>query len=187
MIKAVIFDCFGVMYSDQLSGFINSASPQVRQQLNDVALHVDLGKITQDEMLEQYAKLTNMPVSQVRDWLYGPKLVRDQALLDYSQQLRKQYKVGMISNASPGSMDKYFTQDERKKYFDDVVVSCEVDLIKPWPQIYLLAAERLGIAPQEAVFVDDSSLNCDGAQKVGMHAIVYAGLQQLQNDIAVLL
>lgn len=187
MIKAIIFDCFGVMYSDQLSGFINSAPPQVRQQLNDVALQVDLGKITQEEMLAQYAQLTNMSAQQVRDWLYGPKLVRDQALLDYSQQLRKKYKVGMISNASPGSMDKYFTQDERKKYFDDVVVSCEVDVIKPWPQIYWLAAERLNITPQEAVFIDDNPLNCDGAQKVGMQAIVYAGLQQLKNDIAVLL
>ena len=42
---------------------------------------------------------------------------------------------------------------------------------KPQPEIYLLAAERLGVEPEACVFVDDLRENCEGAEAVGMTAI----------------
>jgi epoxide hydrolase-like predicted phosphatase len=55
--------------------------------------------------------------------------------------------------------------------FDTVVISAEVGLHKPQPEIYTLAAERLGVEPQACVFVDDLKENCEGAEAVGMTAI----------------
>lgn len=55
--------------------------------------------------------------------------------------------------------------------FDDVVISGEVGLRKPQPEIYLLAAERLKAEPAHCVFVDDFQVNADGAIAVGMHGI----------------
>ena len=57
--------------------------------------------------------------------------------------------------------------------FDEVVISGEVGLHKPEPGIYLLACERLGIAPAEGVFVDDLRENCEGAEAVGLAAILH--------------
>jgi FMN phosphatase YigB (HAD superfamily) len=44
---------------------------------------------------------------------------------------------------------------------------------KPQPEIYLLAADRLGLAPARCVFVDDLRENCAGAEAVGMTAILH--------------
>lgn len=52
--------------------------------------------------------------------------------------------------------------------FDAVLISGEVGLRKPEPEIYLLAAARLGLAPTECVFVDDLPINVRGAIAVGM-------------------
>lgn len=186
-VKAIIFDCFGVFYTDQFTMFIQNSAPELREDLRNIMLAYDLGDLEQTEVVERYSKITKISQQEVSAYLFAGGLVRDQALLDYSQQLRKKYKIGLLSNASPGSMERHFTDAERPKYFDAVIVSCEVDLIKPWSEIFLLTAERLGVAPQEAIFVDDSSINCDGARKVGMQAIWYRGLDKLQEELAVIL
>ena len=53
------------------------------------------------------------------------------------------------------------------------MISGEVGLHKPQPEIYLLACERLGVEPAEAVFVDDLRENCAGAEAVGMTAVLH--------------
>ena len=53
------------------------------------------------------------------------------------------------------------------------MISGDVGLHKPQPEIYLLACERLGVEPADAVFVDDLRENCDGAEAVGMTALLH--------------
>ena len=53
------------------------------------------------------------------------------------------------------------------------MISGEVGLHKPQPEIYLLACERLGVEPAAAVFVDDLRENCAGAEAVGMTALLH--------------
>jgi putative hydrolase of the HAD superfamily len=77
--------------------------------------------------------------------------------------------TGLISNS--WVMDHY--TDEIRSLFDEVVISAEVGLHKPQPEIYLLAAERLGVAPEKCVFVDDLRENCAGAEAVGMTAVLH--------------
>lgn len=55
--------------------------------------------------------------------------------------------------------------------FDTIVDSCEVGLRKPNPAIYLLAVERLGVAPERAVLLDDIESNLRGAEAAGLRAI----------------
>ena len=57
--------------------------------------------------------------------------------------------------------------------FDEVVISGEVGMHKPNADIYVLACERLEVAPAEAVFVDDLRENCAGAEAVGMTAVLH--------------
>jgi len=187
MIKAIIFDCFGVFYIDPFGHFIAAADPSVQRELRDLMLAEDLGHVDATEIVDRYSELTNLSKDDVRQQLYGVRMVRNEALLDYAEGLRANYKLGLLSNLSPGAMNKYFTQAERIKYFDDVVVSSEVGLIKPQPEIYKLAAERLGVEPKEAVFIDDLPANCQGARVAGMQAIQYVSMLQLQADLPKLL
>jgi putative hydrolase of the HAD superfamily len=71
--------------------------------------------------------------------------------------------------------------------FDEMVISAEVGLVKPDPRIYQLAVDRLGVAPADAVFIDDFSRNVEGAQAVGLHAIHFRNPQQARRELEDLL
>jgi FMN phosphatase YigB (HAD superfamily) len=136
-VKAIIFDCFGVLY-------------------------VDSGQL-----------------------LYKT-LVRNEPLLQFAQSLRQEYKLGLLSNISPGSMEQMFTAEEREQYFDAVMLSGEVGMVKPDPNIYKAIAEKLGVSPGNCVMIDDSLDNCHGADAAGMRWIHYKSNQQCMHEVALL-
>jgi len=80
--------------------------------------------------------------------------------------------TGLISNSWGRT-----TYDEKliDELFDAVVISGDVGLHKPEPEIFHLGAERLGVPAEECVFVDDLRENCEGAEAVGMTAILHRG------------
>jgi putative hydrolase of the HAD superfamily len=79
-------------------------------------------------------------------------------------------KTGLISNSWSTS---HYDRELLEELFDTVVISAEVGLHKPQPEIYLVAAERLVEPPEQCVFVDDLRENCAGAEAVGMTAILH--------------
>lgn len=79
-------------------------------------------------------------------------------------------RTGLVSNSWSTS---HYDRDLLASLFDTVVISAEVGLHKPQPEIYLLAAEQLAVKPAECVFVDDLRENCAGAEAVGMRAILH--------------
>jgi epoxide hydrolase-like predicted phosphatase len=79
-------------------------------------------------------------------------------------------KTGLISNSWSTS---HYDRGLLEELFDVVVISAEVGLHKPQPEIYRLAAERLAEPPEQCVFVDDLRENCAGAEAVGMTAVLH--------------
>jgi putative hydrolase of the HAD superfamily len=82
------------------------------------------------------------------------------------------FRTGLISNSMGGAS---YDRDLFPELFDGVVISGDVGLHKPQPEIFLLGAERAGVAPAECVFVDDLRENCEGAEAVGMTAVLHRG------------
>ena len=68
--------------------------------------------------------------------------------------------------------------------FDDIVISGQVGVAKPGPEIYLLLCERNGIEPSQAVFLDDSPVNVDGALAVGMQAMRFTDTRRARAALA---
>jgi len=64
--------------------------------------------------------------------------------------------------------------------FDEVVLSNEVGLQKPSPEIYQLALSRLRVSADEAVFVDDREINTVAAEALGISSIIYKSIEQLK-------
>jgi putative hydrolase of the HAD superfamily len=83
--------------------------------------------------------------------------------------------TGLISNSWSTA---HYNRELLDELFDDVVISAEVGLHKPEPEIYRLAAERLEVEPQKCLFVDDLRENCEGAEAVGMTAIPFRDAAQ---------
>jgi epoxide hydrolase-like predicted phosphatase len=79
-------------------------------------------------------------------------------------------KTGLISNSWGPSG---FHDSELDEIFDAVLISGEVGMRKPDPEIFLHAAKLVGLEPSDCVFVDDLEQNAEGARAVGMEAIVH--------------
>lgn len=80
-------------------------------------------------------------------------------------------KIGLISNADV--CDRlYWDKSPVYPYFDDSIFSCDVHLLKPDPEIFLLSLAHLGADPSEALFVGDGgSRELAGARSVGMRTV----------------
>jgi epoxide hydrolase-like predicted phosphatase len=91
------------------------------------------------------------------------------AMVDAVRQLRRSgLKTALLSNS--WSTDHY-DRELLMELFDVTVISAEVHMHKPQPEIYRLTAKRLEVEPAACVFVDDLQENCEGAEAVGMTAI----------------
>lgn len=80
----------------------------------------------------------------------------------------------VLSNACDHFYD-YFPRHYDLDFFDGVMVSSDVHLIKPDTRIYELLCETYDLNPEECVFVDDRPENVEAARRVGMKGIVFEG------------
>jgi putative hydrolase of the HAD superfamily len=87
--------------------------------------------------------------------LLGNEIVKNDVLLDYIRELKKSYKIGMLSNVANNWIRDYFLTEDEQALFDEMIMSFEVGMTKPDPRIFLLACDRLRVGPHEAVLVDD--------------------------------
>ena len=110
-----------------------------------------------------------------------------EALIDYIRALRPRYKTALLSNAWDDLRGVLVDEWGIADAFDELVISAEVGLAKPDARVYLLTLERLGVAPAEAVFVDDFLHNVEGAQAVGIHAIHFQDSNQARTELEALL
>ncbi|MGA0894979.1 MAG: HAD-IA family hydrolase, partial [Ilumatobacteraceae bacterium] len=67
--------------------------------------------------------------------------------------------------------------------FDIVVESSEIGVRKPEPRFYEIACERLGVAPDDCVFLDDLGINLKPAAAMGMHTIKVLDAPQAIADV----
>lgn len=187
--KAVIFDCFGVLYlSHERALYERHASgvEALLPQLDDISAQCDYGFIDKPTANRQVAALLGISVAQV-EACAAEGHVRNQTLIDYTQTLRGRYKVGLLSNISRGGIDAYLPPAERDALFDAVVLSGDIGLTKPHPHVFTAAAAALGVAAGDCVMIDDLATNCAGADAAGMRSIHYTSNQQAIRQLEVLL
>jgi putative hydrolase of the HAD superfamily len=84
--------------------------------------------------------------------------------------------TGLISNSWGAGLS--YDMSLLDELFEAVVISGDVGMHKPEPAIYMLGAERLGLRTEDCVFVDDLRENCQGAEEVGMTAVLHRGAER---------
>ena len=91
-------------------------------------------------------------------------------MIDLVRELRTHgLRTGLLSN----SWGDIYPRGLIEELFHDAVISGEVGLRKPDPRIYRMILERIGIPPEESVFIDDARPNVDAAEALGMAAILH--------------
>lgn len=185
MIKAVIFDFFGVIVGDgfdatyRIAGGDSHKDKLFIEQLLDKA---NRALISPQEFQEQIC--THLGISAER---YIEAVNRSEninmELLGYIKSLRASYKTAILSNVNKGGLERRLNTGTLDEYFDVVVASGEVGYIKPEPQIYELTAKKLGVQVGECVFIDDREPYVIAAQEVGMSGIVYHDFEQMKTEL----
>ena len=170
MIRGIIFDCFGVLYSGSLTFFASKApTDEGRQEVYDVNSRKDYGYISYQEYLEQTGVAIGLSAAEV-DEMVHKKHVRNDALVAYVRELKEAgYTVGLLSNMGEQTYEKLFPEDS--ELFDQVLLSYQEGIVKPHPAIYEMMADRMGLSSGECVMIDDLEANCDGAEIAGMQSI----------------
>jgi epoxide hydrolase-like predicted phosphatase len=136
---------------------------------------LELGELSEDDFAERFGALLELEPerrSGLVERMFG-HIEPDEAMLDALRRARAQgVRTGLISNSMGAGR---YDRSTFPELFDGVVISGDEGMHKPEPAIYELGCERVGLAPAECVFVDDLRENCDGAEAVGMTAVLHRG------------
>lgn len=196
-IRAVIFDFGGVLVRTQDDSLRRAWEKRLGLAPGEIdpivfdsetARLAGIGAVPLAEHERWLGQRLNLSPDEVTVFLYD-FFAGDQAdpeLIALIQGLRPRYKTGLISNCWPGLRDRlnHFGLDH---LFDVAVLSYEAGIGKPHERIYRLALEPLGVAPDEAVFIDDFPRNVEGARALGIHAIQFRDTPSLKAELAALL
>ncbi len=184
MIKAVIFDFFSVLAIRDSASFRETFypnDPDKLRQTTQAQNELGLGEIGYDDFVSKLAKIGG--VNRQTALKYTENYHANRQLLNFiKNELKPKYKVGIVSNAGQDWVLKILGQSG-KELFDDIILSYKVGAIKPEPKIYELAANNLGVHPQECIFVDDILTYCNGAEAVGMKTVWYKDFETACKDI----
>ena len=184
MIKAIIFDCFGVLSTESFGVFRDKyLADQLakREQANQAMDSLNAGTISYLDFVKELAKLAKINEGTVQDYL-SQNQPNDPLFSYIRKKLKPSYKIGMLSNAGEDWLEELFSKEDIN-LFDDIILSFKFGVIKPDPKIYELAAQRLGLKPGECVFIDDQTKHCEGAKQVGMQAVWYQSLNQMAAEL----
>lgn len=188
MIKAIIFDCFGVLTTDGWLAFRHkylqegSAADKEASELNR---QTDAGLISHDEFVERIANLAGVTREQAMMVVDGH--VHNEQLFEYIRnELKPHYKIGLLSNVSANYMDELF-EPWQIALLDAMTFSFELGVLKPDPRMYENIAMKLGVLPEECIFLDDREGFTDGARRVGMQAVWFQSNDQAKRELEALL
>ena len=192
-IKAVIFDWGGVLIDDPAPGLMKYCAEQLGvTQQNYIQAHsifqddFQKGIVTERVFWESVCKHLNVSMPKTDSlwgdafaYVYSPKA----EVFDLAMKLKASgYKTGFLSNTEMPCYEFFYKQNY--DMFDVMLFSCCEKLIKPFEQIYLNAVERLGIAPGQAVFIDDKADYIDGAKKAGLNVIKFENIAQVKQQLS---
>jgi epoxide hydrolase-like predicted phosphatase len=197
-VRAVLFDIGGVLEitpptgaRDRWEARFGLRPGELGERTNEVWRAGAVGAVSEAEVHRRLGELLGVDDAVVRafmDDLWAEYLgTLNVELVEYARGLRPRYRTGIISNSFVGARER-----ERQRYgldelTDLIIYSHEVGMSKPDPRIYELACERLGVHPEETVFLDDTEEMVDGARAVGMQALLFEHNAQAIAEIEALI
>ena len=157
----------------------------------DLSQRAQRGEISEEDFWRQLEHELDLPRfvltwQEFRNEFFADDFL-DEDLVALIRSVRPALKTGLISNAWSGL--RRFLQTTVPIYdaFDEIVISAEERVIKPDPRIYLTALNRLGVQPEDAIFLDDVKGNIDAANGLGLTSVHFQSSAQAQHDIRALL
>jgi len=196
MINCIIFDIGNVILDfnplDYLKNLFTDSTPQEILELHrdifesEEWLKLDRGVISQQQAVETLAirnpKLKDKIQKAMETWveILTPKedVIKILKKLD-----SKKYKLLLLSNFHEDAYAYIIDKYEFFQLFQGGIISYKEKLLKPEEEIYLSLIKKYNISPIEAIFIDDTVVNIDGANRLGFNTIQFRNAKQLQCEL----
>lgn len=192
-IKSVIFDWGGVLIEDPAPGLVKYCSEALGVSKEDYIkaynkFGVDFQRdiINEDTFWDGICGELGKPRPDVPSlWsdAFKAVYVPREEMFSLAARLRDSgFKTGFLSNTEKPAM-QYFHQLDYDM-FDVVVFSCAEGMIKPERKIYELTIQRLGLKPEQAVFIDDKPEYIEGARQTRLKTVLFRSVSQVKEELA---
>jgi HAD superfamily hydrolase (TIGR01549 family) len=194
-VRNVIFDFGGVLVRWQPEAVIASfyADDALRQRVREAVIRhpdwvdIDRGTLSEDTAIERFAARMHRPAAEMRELMRHIKdsltaLPDSVALLE--ELVQRGVPVYGLSNMSAPIFALLRSRYDHWDRFRGIVISGEVGLVKPEPEIFHHIAERYGLLPAETVFIDDHLPNIESAGRLGFRTIHFADAAQCRRELA---
>jgi putative hydrolase of the HAD superfamily len=110
----------------------------------------------------------------------------NQPIFHLLQELNGRYKLAVLSNSPPG-LSRWLADWNLLDLFDTVFCSGDEGVVKPEPAAFATVLQRLGVKPEEAIFIDDTAEHIMAARKMGLQGIPFTTATALREELACLL
>jgi putative hydrolase of the HAD superfamily len=195
VLRAVVFDIGGVLEVNPPTGWTDRWSERlgvdVEERLGPVWHGGDIGAVTLEEVERGAARVLGLDPPALRAFMddlwdeYVGSL--NEELARYFAALRPRHRTGILSNSFVGAREREQALYGFEDMCDVVVYSHEEGVKKPDRRIYEIVCRRLGVAPHETVFLDDTPECVEGAEHAGLHAIRFVSNAQAIETLDALL
>jgi putative hydrolase of the HAD superfamily len=139
---------------------------------------LERGELSEEDFAERFGELLELEPGR-RDGLVDRMFAHIEPDVEMVEALRRAraqgVRTGLISNSMGAGR---YDRSTFPELFDGVVISGDEGMHKPEPAIYELGCERVGVPPADCVFVDDLRENCEGAEAIGMTAVLHRGAER---------
>jgi len=186
VVKAIVFDCFGVLVSDSWLPFRKKhfGNDEVKfAEATRLRKEADGNRISRDDFYAKVSSMAGMTSEEMNKEIDSRSNFVNQEILEYIAELKKDYKIGFLSNASQNWLGNFFTPAQ-EALFDKVSISCETGYVKPDPMAYRSIADMLGLPIEECLLIDDQPTYCEGAKALGMQVINYVGFEEMKVELS---
>ena len=150
----------------------------------ELLIGLETGKLPEEEFEVRLAEALGVDGSGLIDRLFAGSRPDEAMVAAVLRARAGGVRTGLISN-SWGT--RRYDRRRLAELFDGVVISGEVGMRKPTPQIYALGAERIGVPPRACVFVDDLPFNLEPAAELGMATVHHVSTQETVPELERLL
>lgn len=183
MIRAIAFDCFGVLLSDYSHNWVDTSglADDVQAQIHELFRQRDLGELEGDTYYTEVGKLAGIDpmILRAKEHHVGQL---EPMLLDYiKSRLVGHYELYIASNSSASLLTELLTKEGFTGLFSHTFVSSEMGVIKPEPSFYNQMLHRVDLPAGEILFVDDRLPNVDAAIAAGMQGHHYTNFAEFKN------
>jgi putative hydrolase of the HAD superfamily len=194
MIKALIFDLGKVLVPFDFTRGYTAMAERCRYPASEIPKRIgttdlvhrfECGMMEPRDFVRRLSELLELETDydgfcQIWSSIFSREpLVPDELL----EALHRRYRLVLLSNTNPIHFEMIRANYPLLRHFDDMVLSHEVRMMKPAPEIYREAVARAGYRAGECFYTDDVAAYVEAARREGLDAVQFLSPSQLEEDM----